>query len=128
MVNGSASRLSMASTSSPTTQRIAASGNDDDEFVAAETADLAAIAGDLDQTLADLDQELIAGRVTERIVDVLEAVEIEQRDCGGIAVAAQQSAQLLLQREAVGQAGELVVVRDAPELLFGALLRSVMSS
>ena len=62
-------------------QRIAASGNDHDEFVAAETADLATIAGDLDQTLADFDQQLVAGRMAERIVDVLEAVEIEQRDC-----------------------------------------------
>ena len=61
-------------------QRIAASGKDRDELVAAETAHLAAVAGDLHQPLSDLDQELVAGRMAERIVDVLEAVEIEQGD------------------------------------------------
>ena len=40
------------------------------------------LAGDLHQPLADLDQQLVAGRMAERIVDVLEAVEIEQRDRG----------------------------------------------
>ena len=45
-----------------------------------EPADRAAVAGDFRQAMADLDQQLVAGRVTERVVDVLEAVEVEQRD------------------------------------------------
>ena len=101
-------------------QRIAASGDDHDELVAAEPADLAAVARDLHQALADLDQELVAGRMAERIVDVLEAVEIEQRDRRRLAVAAQEAPQLLLKGKAVGKPGELVVVRDALELLLGA--------
>ena len=62
--------------------RIAAIGHDHHELVAAEAADLAAVARHLDQALADLDQELIAGRMAERIVDVLETVEIEHGDRG----------------------------------------------
>ena len=96
------------------------SGDDHDELVAAEAADLAAVARNVHQALADLDQQLVAGRMAERIVDVLEAVEIEQRDRRRTAGAAQEASKLSLQGEAVGKPGELVVVRDALELLFRA--------
>src|SRR5947208_15883681 len=60
----------------------------------------------------------------ERVVHVLEAVEVEQRDRGWLLGAAtgQKPAELLLQREPVGQAGELVVVGDALQLLFDSAL------
>ena len=123
ILNGSASRLSIVLDDFADDERIAAIGNDHDELVAAEPADLAAIAGDVGQAVADFDQQLVAGRMTERVVDVLEAVEVEQRDRGRLlaAVAGQQASQLLLQGQAVGQAGELVIVRDALELRLGAL-------
>ena len=89
--NGSASRLSIVSTISADHARVAAIGHDDDELVAAEPAHLVAAAGDVAQALADLDQQLVAGRMAERVVDVLEAVEIEQRDrTSAAAVAGQQ--------------------------------------
>ncbi len=79
------------------------------------------VARDVHQALTDLNQQLVAGRMTERIVDVLEAVEIEQGDRGRLlAPLRQQASELLLQREAVGKPGELVIVRDALELLLGA--------
>ena len=100
---------------SPIAQRIAAIGQDHDELVAAEPARPSRRSpATSDQALADLDQQLVAGRVAERVVDVLEAVEIEQRDRGrlGAAVAGEQASQLLLQRQAVGQPGQLIVMRE----------------
>jgi hypothetical protein len=64
-------------------QRIAAIGNDHDELVAAEPEHLAAVAAALrrfDQAPANLDQQAVADRMPERVVHVLEAVEVEQRD------------------------------------------------
>jgi hypothetical protein len=62
--------------------RVAAFRNNQDKFVAAEAEhlDLGAFLGRFDETLADIDQKLIANRMAERVVDILEAVEIEQRD------------------------------------------------
>src|SRR5437764_7706677 len=54
-----------------------ASGEDRLEFVAAQTADLAVIAHDRLQPLADLAEKRIADRVAERVVDVLESIEID---------------------------------------------------
>ena len=107
--------------------RVPAARDDHHELVAAEPAhqaDLAAELGDVDETLADLDEQLVAGRMTERIVDVLESVEVEQHDgCRPLAgVAGEQAPQLLLQREPIRQAGQLVVMREPPELLLGSLV------
>jgi len=61
---------------------IATFRNNQNKLIAAEPEHLnvGARAGGFDESLADLDQELIANRVTERVVDIFEAVEIEQRD------------------------------------------------
>ncbi len=60
--------------------------------------------------------------MSERVVHILEAIEVEQRDRGWLlgAAAGQKPAELLLQRKPVGQAGELVVVGDALQLILGA--------
>ena len=99
--------------------RIAAVRDDHDEFVAAEPADLAAARGHAGEALRHLDQQPVAGRMTDGVIDVLEAVEIEQRD-GGRATGF-QSDQLVVERHAIGQAGQLIEVREVAELLLGLL-------
>jgi hypothetical protein len=61
---------------------IATFRNNQNKLIAAEPEHLnvGARAGGFDESLADLDQELIANRVAERVVDIFEAVEIEQSD------------------------------------------------
>jgi hypothetical protein len=63
------------------------------------------------------------GRVAERVVHVLEAVEVEQRDRRRpiAAFAGEQAPQLLLQRQPVGQAGQLIIMGEPPQLLLGLL-------
>ena len=52
---------------------------DDGEFVAADAGDRVGLAQQRAQPLADLLDELVAGIVAERVVDLLEAVEIEHQ-------------------------------------------------
>src|SRR3954463_10068502 len=59
---------------------ILASFLDDGEFVAAKPGQHVAGAQRGFQPLCDLTQQRIAGTVTERVVDVLEAVEVEHQD------------------------------------------------
>ena len=59
---------------------IVASFLDDGEFVAAEPRQHVAGAQRISAAARDLAQQRIAGSVTERVVDVLEAVEIEHQD------------------------------------------------
>src|SRR5438477_5517137 len=60
--------------------RIAALRNNQDKLVAAEPEhlNLVAVFSCLDEAMSDFDEELIAHRVTERIVDILETVEVKQ--------------------------------------------------
>ena len=57
----------------------------DDKFVAAPARDQVARPDDGAQPVCDLDQELVAGSVSETIVDLLEVVEVEEHhvDPGG---------------------------------------------
>ncbi len=73
--------------------------------------------------MAHLDEQFVAGRMSERVVHILEAVEVEQRDGARsvAAVAGEQPSQLLLQQQAVRQSGQLVVVRQPAQLLFRLL-------
>ena len=61
---------------------IATFRNNQNKLIAAqpEHLNVGARAGGFDESLSDLDQELIANRVAERVVDIFETVEIEQRD------------------------------------------------
>ena len=64
-------------------------------------------------------QELVAGVVAERVVDVLEAIEVEEQH-GRLQTAALRQrdglGEVLLQEHAVGQPGERVVVGEPPDL------------
>src|SRR3546814_15541242 len=55
-------------------------GKNDLELVAAEAADHLLVADDLEQPFGDLFQQRVARRVTKRVVDLFEAVEVEQHD------------------------------------------------
>ena len=54
------------------------------ELVAAHACDRVRFAHDGAQSVGHLPQKSVAGRMTQRIVDVLEVVEIEQVDCEGL--------------------------------------------
>ena len=58
-------------------------GDDDGEFVAAHAADMPVGADLVDEALGDGAEHRVALRVTESVVDRLEAVEIEEHDCTG---------------------------------------------
>ena len=78
------------------------------------------------QSLRDGLEQLVAKDVAKRIVDLLEAIEIEQVNgklravlavCfGGFADAVEEA-------HAVGERGQAVIVREMPDLRLGALLR-----
>ena len=62
---------------------IEAAGGDDGEFVAAEAGDQVVAAQGAAQPLGDAADQLVADRVAERVVDVLEMVEIDVEDGRG---------------------------------------------
>ncbi len=81
------------------------------ELVAAEAADLAMIAHHRLQPVGDLAQQRVADRVAERVVDVLEAVEIDQEQRAALLAVgrvAQRLVERLAHHRAVGQAGQRV--------------------
>src|SRR5712692_4064455 len=60
---------------------------DHDELVAAETGDAVTEAECLAQAVSDVGQETVASVVAEAVIDELEAVEVEEQDRDGSAVA-----------------------------------------
>ena len=87
---------------------------DDGEFVAADAGDGVGLAQQRAQPLADFLDELVAGIVAERVVDLLEAVEIEHQQgdlLARAAIAGQRLGEAVLEQGAVGEAGQLVVER-----------------
>ena len=104
---------------------IAAAWHDDDEFIPAEPehpCHLAAPLAHLRQSVADLDQQLIALGMAQGVIHILEVIEIKEGERGGAgtAVAREQPSQLLLQREPVGQPRQWVVMRQPFQLLLNA--------
>ena len=74
------------------------------------------------QPLGDLGQHLVAARVAERVVDELEAVEVDEQHRGvrlRAAAACQRVLQGVDEHHAVAQAGELVVRGAVAQLLLG---------
>jgi hypothetical protein len=58
-------------------------GYDDLELIAAQPADLPRLLNSGQKALRHLLEQRIAGRMAKRIIDLLEAVEIEQQDAAG---------------------------------------------
>ena len=95
------------------------------ELVAAEPADLAFLADHVGEALRDLLEERVADRMAQRVVDVLEPVEIDQEQ-GAAARGAVLALQRLVERAAhqhpVGQAGQRIIFGEAVDLLLRAAL------
>ena len=95
------------------------------ELVAAEAGHRVAGADRVAQPVGDLDQQLVAGGVAEAVVDLLEAVEVQEQDrhVVGAAAAVQRLLEPLPEQRAVGQLGEAVVVRLVDQLVLQLLAR-----
>ena len=96
------------------------------ELVAAEPADLAFLADHRGQPLRNLLQQRVADGVTERVVDVLEAIEIDQEQGAAAAIRIALLLQRLVERaphqHAIGQVGQRIIFGEPVDLLLGAAL------
>ena len=95
------------------------------ELVAAEAADLAVIAHHRLQAVGDLAKQRVADRMAERVVDVLEPIEIDQEQRAALLAVrgiAQRFVERLPHHRAVRQAGQRIEAGEARDLLFGAAL------
>ena len=87
---------------------------EDAELVAAQPRDRVALTEALREPEADLLQQLVAARMAERVVDLLEAVEVHDHHGRGHVVAARRGERLtdaVVEERAVGQVRERVVER-----------------
>ena len=88
-------------------------GQQQRELVAAEARDQPGLADDLLQARAELRQQPVAGVVAERVVELLEAVEVDHRDRQRRVVAAAELAvEALVEEPAVREPGQLVGQRQ----------------
>ena len=90
------------------------------ELVAAEARDGVARARDLLEARGDLQQQLIADVVAEVVVDLLEAVEVDEQQRERLArerAARERVVEAVAEEGAVGEPGEAVVERLARQLL-----------
>ena len=97
---------------------------DDDEFVAAQARDGVGFAHRRGEPLRDRLQQLVAGIVTQRVVDALEMIEIEEqaRDVRAVALRLREDLlQPLVQERAVRQSGQDVVLRELVRMRGGDL-------
>ena len=96
-------------------------GEDGNEFIAAETGDDIAVAEAVGEALGDRFEQEVADLVTVDVVDLFEAVEVDEEE-GDLMVllvgAIESLLKLLVEAFAVGQVGEGVVVGDVGEEVF----------
>ena len=95
---------------------------DDGEFVAAEPRQHVGFAERVLDPLGHLLEQFVAGRVPERVVDLLEAVEIHHEDVELLAAPAVARAgvfDLFDQRRAIGEARERVMMREIGDARLG---------
>ncbi len=100
-------------------------GQQQDEFIAAETRQGIGGADRAVEAPGHIDQNLITDTVPEGIVDGLETIQVDEHDCQLLAAAPGQLDivfQAVLQQGAVGQAGERVVGGLVGQLAFVLLL------
>ena len=91
---------------------------DERELVPAEAGDRVALARAGEEPPADLEQEGVAGVVAERVVDVLEAVEVEQEERGLLPVPPafrQRLQETVVEERPVRQVGQGVVVGEVAD-------------
>ncbi len=96
----------------------------DDEFVPAQPRQHIAVAQAGAQPGGDLLQQLVAGFVADNVVDVLEAVEVDQHQRGIHSLALAGRDRMLegaLEVRAIGNAGQLVVISQVLDVFLGTL-------
>ena len=101
--------------------RVGCADGQDGEFVAAEARDEIVAAHHMAQPLSDRENELVADMVAERIVDVLEVIEVDEEHGGGGPAAAHfadQSFQPFAEIDAVGQPADRIVQGEMAQLRF----------
>ena len=94
---------------------------DDGEFVAAEAGHQILAAHDAAQPLGDVEDELVADVMAERVVDVLEVIEVDvehrRRRAAGAHIV-DHGFEPLAEIDAVGQAADRIVQRQMAQLRF----------
>ena len=86
-----------------------------DELVAAEPRDVVLRAHDLAQARCDRAQQAIAGRMAERVVDLLELIEVDEqqrRQVRPVVRIRELALDFVLEADPVGQPGQLVEARE----------------
>ena len=99
-------------------------GQDDREVVAADPRHRIGIVDDALQAARTGAQQGVAGRMAERVVDVLEVVEVELQHRHRPPVAPRlrhREAETIEEQRAIGQLGQEIVVRQPPDMVLGAL-------
>nr|WP_239002945.1 hypothetical protein [Rhodovastum atsumiense] len=94
-------------------------GLDDGELVATEPRQRVGLAQQLLQSGGNGAQQRVAHRMAERVVDFLEAVEVDQADGAAPATTRQRLVQPLAEQHPVGQAGQRVVVGEMRDMGIG---------
>ncbi len=95
---------------------------EDRELVAADPCDERAVAHDRREASRDADQQRVADRMAVRVVDVLEAVEVERQQRERAAFRAPRRQHLLDRRveaRAIREAGQRIAVREPAHLGLG---------
>ena len=118
--------LEIRSTTRSISSRLATCGSTIANFVAAQPADVLAAPQRRAQALRELGEDEIAGGVAHRVVDRLEAVDVDEEHSGPQVVALGGGEDLLDTREdrrSVRQAGQLVRIRQLTHLRVGAAPR-----
>ena len=104
---------------------LAEAGKGDGELVAAQARHRVGFAHALGDALGGLDQQLIALVVSERVVDFLEAIEVD-KEHGQVRLVATRAFDFLVQavdeQPSIGQVGQHVVVGLVPDHRLGTLL------
>jgi hypothetical protein len=99
-------------------------GKENDELVSAHAADGVGFADAGFEALGDLAEDSVSCRVAERVVHSLEVVEIDHHD-GEFVLSARGAFdadfEAIAEQGARGQTGEVVVVSDVIDVLFGTL-------
>ena len=99
-------------------------GEHDDELVTPEAGDDVAFSHRVLDPLRDLDQQCVASRMSKRVIDGLEAVQVDEHDghFHAITVRGQQCLlKALIQAETVEQPGEVIMMRQTADVLFRRL-------
>ncbi len=102
----------------------------DGEFVSAQARHQIAVADSPQQARADVDQHLVADRVAVDVVDLLEAVEVEQQDRMGLGRGgnlAERGFQAVVELPSVRQAGQRIMQRQGHHLPLGGNPEHILS-